>query len=288
MTVLDQYVAHHKHVQALYKDLLGLLYERHPIKDLVVGTVESIAQITPEILYDCHKKFYAPSNMILCVVGDVDPQTVADIAEEVLPAGRAEIPKADFGEPEGLLPVKNRSERRMEVSLPQFLLGAKVPYVKSREERIAAQMSLRLMFGRSSAFYNRLYAAKLINRDFDYETDYLSETAMVNIGGESSSPEAAADEILKELERVTREGLNVDDFRRAKRASIGGHLRILEDFDTLGDDIVSNAFEGLDYLDYLDVLDRVTIEDCEKYVRENLQPERFALALLLPGKETEC
>ena len=68
----------------VYYNLLEMLYAHHPIRDRVAGTVESIAEITAQTLYDCHKVFYAPSNMVLCVEGDVDPEQVARIAEEVL------------------------------------------------------------------------------------------------------------------------------------------------------------------------------------------------------------
>ncbi|WP_278432725.1 insulinase family protein [Alistipes finegoldii] len=38
--------------------------------------MESIQDITAQILTDCHRAFYDPSNLILCVVGDVDAAKV--------------------------------------------------------------------------------------------------------------------------------------------------------------------------------------------------------------------
>ena len=66
----------------VYYNLLGLLYDPNPIRDRVAGTVESISHITAQTLYDCHRVFYAPSNMVLCVEGCVDPETVARIARD--------------------------------------------------------------------------------------------------------------------------------------------------------------------------------------------------------------
>jgi len=60
----------------LYYGLLRSLFKSNPVRDSVAGTVESIVKITSDTLYDCHKTFYAPSNMALCVVGDVDPMMV--------------------------------------------------------------------------------------------------------------------------------------------------------------------------------------------------------------------
>ena len=68
----------------VFQNLMKCMYRHHPVQVDVLGTVESIARITPQVLYDCHRAFYQPGNMLLCVVGDVDPEEVVRIAEEQL------------------------------------------------------------------------------------------------------------------------------------------------------------------------------------------------------------
>ena len=80
-----------------YYRLMEILYRHHPVRENVAGTVESIASITPETLYNCHKVFYTPSNMVLCCVGDVDPEAVAATAERILPSEPGEQPDRDYG-----------------------------------------------------------------------------------------------------------------------------------------------------------------------------------------------
>ncbi|MBS6163048.1 MAG: insulinase family protein, partial [Clostridiales bacterium] len=53
-------------------NLLECLYHTHPVKIDIAGTVESIAQITPEYLYLCYNTFYNLHNMVLCIAGNVD------------------------------------------------------------------------------------------------------------------------------------------------------------------------------------------------------------------------
>ena len=53
----------------LITGLCECLYHSHPIRSDIAGTVESIAEITPEMLYDCCKAFYAPNNMVLAAAG---------------------------------------------------------------------------------------------------------------------------------------------------------------------------------------------------------------------------
>ena len=112
----------------IYVELMRCLYDHHPIRDSIAGTVESIAEITPSVLYHCHKIFYNPGNMALAVVGDVDPEAVRAAAMELLPAEAGPVPIRDYGEDESMSPpAKKRVERAMEVSAPQFLLGLKLP-----------------------------------------------------------------------------------------------------------------------------------------------------------------
>ena len=268
----------------LYYGLLKMLYARHPIRDRVAGTVESIAQITEQTLYDCHRVFYAPSNMVLCVEGDVDPDRVAAIAAEVLPTERAPIPEADFGEAESLLPARQLLELEMPVSAPQFLIGAKLPVETEGEaalrQRLAATLALRALLGTSSPFYTQLYGKGLLNRDYDYEADFSAGTGTVIIGGESPDPEAVFAALRDAVATVTEKGLDWGRFERAKRASLGSRLRGLEDFESVCLSTATGVFDGYCAFDAPAVLETVTRAECEAFIRENLAPERLALAVM--------
>ena len=274
---------------AVYINLMKLLYAAHPIRDAVAGTQQSIARITPEILYSCHKVFYNPSNMALCAAGDIDPEKVRDIALRVLPAEPGPVPKADFGPPEGELPLEKRSETAMELSAPQFLIGAKVPPAPGGDallrQKLIGQLALRLLCGTSSDFYTRLYAQGLLTRDFDYEIDYAAGTATVVIGGESARPDQALAAFSDAVARAARDGLKKADFDRAVRASYGARLRGLEDFDSLCSALADGVFGGYCALDAFAMLQRVTPEDCAAYIRDYLGPDRLALSVITPKKE---
>ena len=69
----------------IFERLMPLLFEKHPVRVPILGTSESIREITPGVLYTCHRGFYNPGNMILCVIGDVSPDDVERIAGEALP-----------------------------------------------------------------------------------------------------------------------------------------------------------------------------------------------------------
>lgn len=85
----------------VFYNLLKGLYHHNPIRVHIAGTVESIAAITADTLYACHRAFYNPGNMVLCVAGNVNADRIAEIAAQVLPASPAPAVRTDFGGEEG-------------------------------------------------------------------------------------------------------------------------------------------------------------------------------------------
>ena len=66
----------------LYYGVIQNLYENHPVRIDIAGTVESISHINKDLLYECYGTFYHPSNMLLFVVGPVNvEQTMKQIKD---------------------------------------------------------------------------------------------------------------------------------------------------------------------------------------------------------------
>ncbi|MBR0161019.1 MAG: insulinase family protein [Oscillospiraceae bacterium] len=277
---------------ANYYSLLKLLYARHPIREKTIGTVESISRITAETLYTCHRAFYSPANMVLCVAGDLDPEQILALVEEELPAGESTAPLKDVPSEESLLPIGTFAELEMPVATPQFLIGAKIAvrpkgpdYLK---QQLIADLALRLLAGPSSPFYNRLYADGLLSRFFDADADFTDGAGHAILGGESRNPQAVLEALKAELKRIESEGLSRKLFHRAQKAAIGGVLRSMEDFDDVCVSLALDEFDGFCYLDYPAVLESVTIGECEAFLKETLSPDRLAMSVVHAGRTESC
>ena len=81
----------------VYTNLLRCLYRNSPARVSVAGTVESISHITAQTLYDCHRAFYTPGNMVLVCVGNLEMDRVAAAAEEILPRESGPAIPRDYG-----------------------------------------------------------------------------------------------------------------------------------------------------------------------------------------------
>ena len=270
---------------AVYVGLMKLLYKSHPVRDDIAGTVESIAGIDADTLYACHRAFYVPGNMCLCVAGDVEAEKICAIAEEVLGTAAGETPQpliaAEDAAPETLY-----TERTMSVSAPLFLLGAAfAPAEKDvLRERIVARLALRLLCGTSSPLYARLYGEGLINRSFAAGIDFPANTAVLTAGGESRDPQRVYDELLAEVGRIGAGGFGPGRFERARRASLGARLRGFEDFDSLCLSSFEAEHLGCCVFDAPQLLASVTEEECRAFLTRVLTKERTALSVIRPGR----
>jgi predicted Zn-dependent peptidase len=271
---------------AIYINLMRSLYAVNPVRDSVAGTVESIAQITADTLFDCHKVFYNPSNMALCVVGDLDPERVLAIASELLPPEPGEVPGRDYGEAEKPTPDRARYETVMPVSAPQLLIGAKIAPAGAGMARLrqilTGELALHCLIGQSSPLYTGLYSKGLLNRDFSYELDFSAGTATFLAGGESRDPEAVLAAFSEQVDTVIRSGLDEQLFSRGKRALFGARLRGLGSFSSLAVSLAEGRFTGWCPLDAFPVLESLESGECAAFLTEYLKPDRLSLSVIRP------
>ena len=271
----------------LYTATMGALFDHHPVRESVAGTVESIARITPQTLYDCHRAFYVPANMALCVVGDVDPEYVAETAARMTAPERLSAAAPDYGEREGLEPITRRAERGMDVSDPMFIAAAKLSTDLGRGDealRLATVGSLaaRCLLGAGSGFYTSLYAEGLLRGDFFRDVSPLAGTLLFECGGTTSQPEQVFDRLCAALSEAAEKGIDPDALERARRADYGVSLRSLNNPGSVCAALARSCFGGYGFYEGFDVLGAVTAEDANAFVREYLRPERLVLSLILP------
>ncbi len=270
----------------VYNNLLRCLYAHNPVRDSVAGTIESISHITDQTLYHCHKVFYNPSNMALAVVGKLDPDFVISAAKEILPAQGGEIPERDYGGDESKYPHIPEARASMEVSAPQFLFGCSLSPAEKGTSRLrqmlVGELALRLLLGRSSPFYTRLYAEGLLNSGFEYELDYTAGTAMILAGGESRDIATVMETLHAETGRIFSQGIDPTLFENAKRALFGNKLRALGSFSATAISLTEGAFGGFCPLDAFTLLSNISPKEVLDFVTANLSPQKFALSVIDP------
>ena len=269
----------------IYMRMMQAMYSTTTARTPIAGTVESISHITAETLYDCHKAFYTPSNMILTVVGPVDAPRVIEAARRVLPREGGPVILRDYGE-ERMEVAQKEISMEMDISSPQFLVGFKCRPAPDGEEylRLAAvgDMACDILLGDSSPLYLRLYDEGLINTSFGGSFEMLPGVAYLYAGGDSKDARRVKEEIQKEALRLVNEGVDAEFYERIRRAAFGANLRGLNSFENIAVSLTEGYFRGYDPLRFPQVFDTITKQDIEDFLRENIVEERSVLSEIIP------
>ena len=270
----------------LFEHLACALYRNHPVQVPILGTRESIAQITPELLEACHKAFYRPGNMLLCVVGDVDPETVCSLARQVLPQeDTAQVSRVDTW-PEEMTVRTPLSETAMEVAMPMFYLGFKAEPLENGEAAVRGEtigdLAAEALFGESSSLYLRLYEEGVIDASFGGGFDTIDGMAMLTAYGESEDPQAVRDAILEEAKRLLESGIPEADFLRMKRSALGRRIRELDSFDSTCFRLCAYHLSDFDYFRFPTVYQTVTVRDVLDFIQQVVTEPRCALTIINP------
>lgn len=272
----------------VFFNLLDAFYANNPVKIDIAGTVESISKINREVLYQCYNTFYNPSNMMILVVGDVEPKSVFEQIEASIKGTEG------IGEIRRIFPEEstriNREyvEQKLAVATPLFQIGFRDDRLPENgmeivKQEIAVKLLLELIMGRSSKLYNDLYAEGLINSTFDF--DYtLEETYAYSVfGGESPDPAKVKDRITAEIRKLQETGLDQSHYERIRKAMQGRFVRQMNSIERISHLFVSVYFKGANLFDYLEVYDKITFEYVKEIFGSHFTMDKMALSVIKPA-----
>ena len=273
----------------VFENLMTAMYQVHPIKVPILGDSDSIREITPELLHLCHRAFYTPGNMILCVVGDVDPDRVAEIATEILGAEPRSVGQKIMDWQEEMTTTGENPKVSMEVAMPTFQLGFKCEPVglgpEAIRQEIIGDLAAEALFGESSQLYLRLYEEGLIDTSFGGGFETIDGMAMLLCSGDSDDPEAVRDAILEEVGRLAKTGLEEQHFTRMKRSAFGRRVRDLDSFDSTCFRLCAYHMGGYDYFRFPELYQQITPDELVQFLIRTVQPQRCSLSIVDPLKE---
>ena len=140
-----------------YYQMLECMYGKHPIRNRIAGTAETVAEITEETLQKAYACYYTTDEMALVCAGDIPLGEVRRMAERV--ARRETAARVYFPTEDAEIAEKYRA-CEMRLSVPQFQIGCKLPPLPKQDwlkKRMAAGFCMELLAGESSVFFQKAY-----------------------------------------------------------------------------------------------------------------------------------
>ena len=270
----------------VFERLMKAAYREHPIRVPILGTSETIREITPEVLNLCHRAFYTPGNMLLCVIGDVDGEEVKSIAEDILGKEPREVGVKRNCWQEELTCQEALTHRNMEVAMPTFSMAFKCQPLPKGEDGIrqemVADLAAEALFGESSELYLRLYEEGIIDSSFGGGFETIDGCAMLICSGDSENPEAVRDALIAQAEKLSQTGVPEESFLRMKRSALGRRIRELDSFDSTCFRLCAYHFSGFDYFDFPRVYERITGEEIREFLSRVVRADRCSLSVISP------
>ncbi len=274
-----------------YFGLIEAMYQTHPVKIDIAGTVESISKITKETLYDCYHTFYHPSNMLLFVVGGIELESTMELIKQNQAAKKFDPPAKieRFYPAESDRVAEAKKVINLSVQTPKCLMGFKEKATEvSRKgadrikQELATQICLDALFSTSSDFYQSLYDDGLIDDSFGFDYSLEADYGFSMFGGDTHHPEDLIKRIQAEIPKRLTAGISQEDFDRIQKKRIGASLRSLNSLEWIANQFTSYRFQGSDLFGIISTLEKLTLADVNERLRTHFQADQFAVSLVMP------
>ncbi|MGS0651350.1 EF-P 5-aminopentanol modification-associated protein YfmH, partial [Staphylococcus arlettae] len=262
---------------------LRAMYDSHPIKVDIAGSVESIYDITKDDLYLCYETFYHPSNMVLFVVGDVEPNAIEQIVTEHEDKRDKEAQPVIQRDP--LVEKASVNEKvvteTMKLQSPRLMLGFKNdPLTNLQPEQFVRkdlEMTLffELVFGEETDFYQSLLTDELIDDTFGYQFVLEPTYSFSIITSATQQPDKLKDLLLTELEQKKGQLVDEEAFELLKKQFIGEFITGLNSPEYIANQYTKLYFEGVSLFDLLDIVENITLESVNSTVQTCLNIEQM-------------
>lgn len=251
----------------LYFKTLEAMYINSNVKIDIAGTVDSIKNITPELLYTCYNTFYNLNNMFFIVVGDVDVEKTIDIIEKSLKKyENKKIDKINIFNPNEPLKI-NKKEiiTNMDfVSIPKLCLGYKLPVVTGKENIkrcIIADIIDTIYFSRLSEFFKDEYDKGLILEplSFEYEGNY--DFSHILISADTKDEEILKEDLKEYINKIKKEEIDEELFEKIKKRNLGILLMESDRLSNCYKRIINSILENTQIYEDIDILENISKED---------------------------
>ena len=216
----------------IYERTIYNLFNNHPIKYPVGGTVSDIMKITKEELYNCYKTFYNPKNMFIIITGNVDAKHTIDLIKENQKTKSFEeinIKLKEIKEDDRVFLEKEIIKHN--VATPYISYGVKIPVksfskIDKKKRNLYLSSIFNILFDETSIFYERMKEEDLLDTPIDIDALDTEEHKIFMLTFKSNNYEKVINEIDNVLKNID---ISKEDLERKKKVNISNLLYTFDD-----------------------------------------------------------
>ncbi|WP_346677341.1 EF-P 5-aminopentanol modification-associated protein YfmH [Erysipelatoclostridium sp. An173] len=244
------------------------LYQQHPVAVDIAGTVETVNRTDKDMLELCYNTFYHPSNMMIFVVGNIDPdKAMATIKENQ--------DKKNFSLANPIVlkkvnePKKIKTKEKvltMDVEMNKIIVSIKVNEIlENPKDKIKRELALNLLFdllfSKSAKLYNDWLNQGIINDSFSASFTQERDYAFIQIGCDCNDYETLKEKLLDLIKDFDTIKIDQEDFNRIKKKNIGLFINMFNSPESIANLFSRYYFEGTNAFDLVDEVAKLEIDD---------------------------
>jgi zinc protease len=277
----------------LFEQFNSTAYRVHPYGNPIIGWMEDLKGLTVDDVAKWYRRWYAPNNATLVVVGDVEPKEVLALAKKYFgPVPRQEL------KPSNLPAEPPQTETRRVVvkepaTVPSIILGYHVPVLgqaKPKWEPYALEVLAGILDGGKSArFSTELVRNLRIASSAGAGYDAVSRApSMFLLNGTPANGHTTAQleqALLDQIERVKKEPVNDDELQRVKAQVTASDVYKRDSVFYQAMEIGMLESSGLsrEYVDeYVDRINAITAKQVREVAEKYLVNSNLTVAVLEP------
>lgn len=277
----------------VFEQLMATAYQAHPYRRPVIGWMPDLEAMQPEDARAWYRRWYAPNNAYLVVVGDVDHREVfrdaekhyGSLAASELPARRISPEPAQRGPRSAV--VKAPAE------LPYLAMAWQVPTLRdpaTDREAYALQVLAAVLDGYDGARLTRRLVRDqqiAVSAGASYDTANRGPALFYlhGVPAAGTTPEALQAALRAEIQHIRDEGISAAELARVKTQAVAAQVYKRDSLMGQAMEIGYLESAGLSWRDeakLLDGLRAVTAEEVQAVARRYFDDDTLSTARLEP------
>jgi zinc protease len=262
-----------------------LVYGFHPYGKPDSGTPESIAAISRADLVEFHKRWFAPNNAILAIVGDVTADEAFAGAQRAFGGWqRADLPPVKAEEPppptRRAVVIDRPGAAQTEIRVGNIAVSRRHP------DYLALDIATKILGGEGG---NRLHRVLRSERGLTYgasaDLNALKDTGDI-VAETDTRSEKTAEALrlmVEEIVRLQRQRVSTRELSDAQEYLTGSFPLTIETPSAIALQVLNAIFYGLDLNElqtYRERVNAITVDDIQRVAQQYLRPERLSIVLV--------
>ncbi|MCP4583093.1 MAG: insulinase family protein [candidate division Zixibacteria bacterium] len=270
----------------VYRSALKALFGDHPYSKNVLGTKERVSNVPRDSVYAYYKRYYAPNNMTMVIVGDFDAVATLELVKKNF----AGFPRGDEAKDNySLPPVRDKIieiEIKKDIAQAYLMMSSIGPKADSPDQYPLDIMATIIGSGQSSRLWKKLIDEQSLvySISFFFETNkyegIVASTARLDPAN-ISLVEEAINEVLTD---VIENGFTEKELRKAKNKLKTNHYASLERGLDLADKYAEyDSFIGYKFVEnYPDNVEKVTLVELNSMAGKYLNTDSYVKTMVVP------